>query len=342
MRIASSSSRTSLSQPIQPRLSNHSTTFQSRLLAELQVQRQGAYARSSIMPAIDLKDLPELRSVQSNISSEMASGSLEAHGIVIAPTDTTEVKLEKLQQMAALSDYTGMEYGEIYTTIWNRYDRAFDGQLSAILSLAGPGPSSWSYIFNQFMEETGDAVITPLFQDFVDQGILEEGEVFDEKNTYVMQCLSDIKSAPLGYSGMSFEEKELAILEKYQGKLSYLDFLSMQGELKNTMVYQNKMGRDGASDFLSTLDSQLAYNYVYKNDIIEPSQLCHNNPQILFSDAQWDQIFQEEFDIHRFINTVRESQGTAIFLQDPAFHVLAVVAAQVDGFMDLLDRHDRR
>ena len=105
----------------------------------------------------------------------------------------------------------------------------------------------------------------------------------------------------------------------------------MQGELKNSLVYKIKMGRDGESDFFSTLDIQLAYNYVYQNDIVDPSQLRHFNPEASFSEEQWAHIFGEPFDVHRFINNVREAQGTAIFLRDPAFSVLSIVAGQVDG-----------
>lgn len=112
--------------------------------------------------------------------------------------------------------------------------------------------------------------------------------------------------------------------------------------MENALVYQNKMGRDGESDFLSTLGNQLTYNYVYQNDIVDPSQIRHHNPQILFSEEQWHHIFEEPFDVHLFINNVREAQGTAIFLRDPAFSVLSIVAGQVDEWMDLMDRQEHR
>lgn len=192
--------------------------FQDQLLEQrqyMQSSMRDAYMPSSVMPSLGLEELSVLR--EQRVTSPVR---VEESSIPIFSTDSTEVKLEKLQKIAEQSDYTGMSYSEIYTTIWNRYDRAFDGNLSAILSLAGPGPTSWVDIFNQFNTETGKEVITPLFQDFVDQGLLEKGEWYDRDDTYVMQCLSDIKSAPLGYSGMSFEEKEAAILEKYKGKHS--------------------------------------------------------------------------------------------------------------------------
>ena len=316
-----------------------SHAFQEQLLRQQSIPSplRDAYTPSSVMPSLGLEELSVLR--EQRVTSPVTE---EESSIPIFPTDSTAVKLEKLQQIAAESDYTGMSYSEIYTAIWNRYDRAFDGRLSAILSQAGPGPVGWTDIFNQFDEETGKEVFTPLFQDFVDQGLLEEGEWYDRDDTEVMQRLSEIKSAPFSYSGMSFEEKEAAILEKYRGKHSYLDFLSMQGELKNALVYRNKMGRDGESDFFSTLDIQLRYNYVYQNDVVEPSQLRHPNPAVLLSEEQWAHIFREPFDVHRFINNVREAQGTAIFLRDPAFSVLSIVAGQVDGWMDLMDRQDRR
>ena len=43
----------------------------------------------------------------------------------ILPTDSTEVKLEKLRRIAETADYTGMSYGEIYKTVLDRYQQAF-------------------------------------------------------------------------------------------------------------------------------------------------------------------------------------------------------------------------
>lgn len=149
----------------------------------------------------------------------------------ILPTDSVEVKLEKLKKIGETADYTGMSYSEIYTTIWNRYNDAFDGNLSAILSPISAVPMNWSDIANQFRKETYKLIFQPLRQEFEEQGRLEGGEFYDKDDTYIMQCISDIRSAPLGYSGMSFAEKEQAIYEKYKGKNTYIDFLNMQGEL---------------------------------------------------------------------------------------------------------------
>ena len=46
---------------------------------------------------------------------------------------------------------------EILSTIWNRYDEAFDGNMVAITAcIAGPG--EWSAINNQFVYEINDHI----------------------------------------------------------------------------------------------------------------------------------------------------------------------------------------
>lgn len=60
---------------------------------------------------------------------------------------------------------------------------------------------------------------------------------------------------------MSFEEKEAAIFEKYQGKTNFMDFLSMQGELKATMVHRNSLGMDGEFQYLCNMQSSLERHF---------------------------------------------------------------------------------
>ena len=75
----------------------------------------------------------------------------------ILPTDSTEVKLEKLRRIAETADYTGMSYGEIYKTILDRYQQAFDGKFLAMAS-GFVGGSDRDSICHQFARERDQAV----------------------------------------------------------------------------------------------------------------------------------------------------------------------------------------
>lgn len=260
---------------------------------------------------------------------------------VILPTDSVEVKLEKLRQISEASDYTGMSYEEIYTDLWNRYNDAFDGRLSAICSSVTASPPHWHKISNQFSNETELYVFRPLREDFKVQGLRKGDAGYDE---YVTQRYSDIRSAPLGYSGMTYEEKEAAILAKYQGKDSFLDFLSMQGELQHTMIYRNKMGFYGEIAYLNRMNSEIRNSYLggrfEQENILTQVQknvryISHIN---LLSEAQWDILLQGNFDVRSFFAGMKASLEDVVF-KNYDYDVRGMIDHQINGFMELLDKH---
>lgn len=255
--------------------------------------------------------------------------------ITILPGDSVEVKLEKLKQIASVSDYTGMSYEDIYTTIWNRYNDAFGGNLPAIICPMGPLANGWDDISNQFYEETGEAVIHPLFQEFYEQGLLEEGEFYDRDDTYIMQRISDIQSAPLGYSGMSFEEKKQAIYSKYQGKTSYIDFLNMQGELQHSLVYMNELGREASSDYLSSMNSHITYDYVYKNlGLLDKMSASNPNPHSQLTEAEWDAIYAWQFDSETLFRDLKSFFSSGFSNSPSRFEILE--------FLNNYEKEDKR
>lgn len=254
----------------------------------------------------------------------------------ILPTDSVEVKLEKLKKIGETADYTGMSYSEIYTTIWNRYNDAFDGNLSAILSEIWATPDNWCDISNQFSHEAYQEVFQPLHQEFEEQGKLKGGEFYDENNTFA-QCVSDIRSAPLGYSGMSFAEKEQAIYEKYKGKDTYIDFLNMQGELRSTGVYENKLGMEGESNYFFVLNTRLTYNYLYPKENVP---LSTSNPE--WTDAQWNRILHEKFDANSFLKEVKQSLSNVSFQNGYQlnFDMESVISEQIEELIHATEREE--
>jgi hypothetical protein len=225
----------------------------------------------------------------------------------------------------------------VYTTIWNRYQDAFGKNLPAILSGLGPKPDGWNEIANQFFHEGSRDVFKPLLQEFKEQGLIEGGKQFDRDNTYVMQRISDIKSAPFGYSGMSFEEKEEAIYEKYRGKNSYIDFLNMQGELIDSLVYRNHFGREGESDYLSKLSGELTYNYVYRKYNLLDQLHSDPNPHRQLTEGEWKHLFSEQFDVYSFFEGFKESLRKINFYNNGHFDIDSVISAQIDKLLDSLD-----
>ena len=75
------------------------------------------------------------------------------------------------------------------------------------------------------------------------------------------RCLPwDASLKALGYDGMSSEEREAAIKEKYSGKNTTLDFLKMQGELMHSGVLEHVMG-DEARTYCDIIGLQFDYAY---------------------------------------------------------------------------------
>lgn len=168
----------------------------------------------------------------------------EAASAEIKANDTTLVKLVKLKEIAANTDFSGMSYTEIYTNLWKSYDDAFGGNMPAIMSGLAQSQEKHS-IHNQFMDDYEKYVSQPLrTQIFQETGCVYGTDAYDE---VVKEYIGDkeicpFASAALGYGGMSIEEKEAAIYQKYAGKNTLQDFLNMQGELWKTGVLKHKMG----------------------------------------------------------------------------------------------------
>ena len=213
---------------------------------------------SNSTPRVSGVDLKQNKGFQKALAAQMnsskdtfvASGKeaytkmQEAASAEIKPNDTTLVKLVKLKEIAANTDFSGMSYTEIYTNLWKSYDDAFGGNMPAIMSGLAQSQEKHS-IHNQFMDDYEKYVSQPLrTQIFQETGCVYGTDAYDE---VVKEYIGDKEICPfdsiaLGYGGMSIEEKEAAIYQKYAGKNTLQDFLNMQGELWKTGVLKHKMG----------------------------------------------------------------------------------------------------
>lgn len=270
-----------------------------------------------------------------DVSNAAPQAAAPASPTEILPGDTTEVKLAKLQKMADEADYTGMTYSEIYTSIWNRYNDAFDGNLAAYITFPGLSPA-WSSVNNQFWHEYDINVHFPLKREFeAETGINistwsksewpeheRNMELFGE---YVRSKYGTFYDQALGYGDMSIEEREQAICKKYAGKDTLRDFLSMQGELYRSGVLTSKLGGEGASAYISAIERQLPETYFFddwfKGDVMHISQ------------SRWDAVLDGKFDAQAFAADMRESLKTTSF-SGVNFDIQGAISQGIDYLLE--------
>lgn len=250
----------------------------------------------------------------------------------ISPGDSTLVKLAKLKSIAANTDFGGMSYPEIYTSLWRSYDNAFGGNLPSIMCSLANGQERMA-IHDQFMSEYYQYFEKPLNnQIYRETGYVSGTPEYKE---VVRLYLGDdysgsITSVALGYGGMSFEEMETAIYEKYAGKNTLQDFLNMQGELWNTGVLVHKMGFDAATSYLGIVDRQLTQHF-FPDDF-----MAGTNP----TQAQWNSVYNTEFDVRGFYGEVKEAIKHMTF-SNWSFDIQGALLDGADHMLAMLDKRDQ-
>ena len=231
----------------------------------------------------------------------------------ITVSNATHAKLKQLAELDAQADYTGMSPDEIYAEIWNRYDEAFDGNMIAIRGCVA-GPAEWGEIGYQFYTEITRHIFNPAINAAWKEGVELDGRpytewTYEEKTALDNSCIdkankvrNDAMMKTLGYDGMSFEEREAAIREKYAGKNTALDFLNMQSELNMSGVLNHKMGVDQASIYLAMMRGQFerAFNPNYIMVV------GHEKASFMTTD-QWYRVADQPFDTAQFAVSMKEN-----------------------------------
>ena len=231
----------------------------------------------------------------------------------ITVSNATHAKLKQLAELNAQADYTGMSPDEIYSEIWNRYDEAFDGNMIAIRGCVA-GPAEWSVINQQFYAEIRRHIFNPAIIAARKEGLEMDGRPYTEWTDAEMDALdssSNLKACKtvnnalmkvLGYDGMSFDEREAAIREKYAGKNTTLDFLNMQSELDLSGVLRHKMGEHPSGTYLAILDNQFerAFNPNYYMTVGEEKS------SFMTAD-QWYRVANQPFDTAQFAVAMKDN-----------------------------------
>lgn len=246
-------------------------------------------------------------------------------GIKILPGDSTETKLEKLSQIADSADYSGMSYTEIYCTIWDRYNSAFGGNMSAITSGLWC-PTEWNEINNQFGGEIMNSVYHPLDKEvWQDSGLRRGDPGFRDQR--IAHGWDHFLVAALGYDSKNYDDCEQAILQRYAGRNSLLDFLNMQGELLRTGVIGHKLGSEGALWYEQSLKSELKKMF-FPDPWAQPSQ------------EAYDSVLYRHLDINALTSAMRKSLSQANF-SGFNFDMEEVMGKAIDDLLSIVDEQKR-
>ena len=231
----------------------------------------------------------------------------------VTVSNACHAKLKQLAEIDAQADYTGMSPDEIYAEIWNRYDEAFDGNLIAIRGCVA-GPAEWGEVGHQFYTEVTRHIFNPAINAAWKEGVELDGRpytewTYEEKTDLDRSCrekadkvVFDAKMKVLGYDGMSFDEREAAIREKYAGKNTTIDFLKMQNELQETGVLNNKMGWESARLYRAMLEVQL-------EDLFNPNSISavgYEKHSLMTAD-QWYRVANQPFDTAQFAAAMKDN-----------------------------------
>ena len=231
----------------------------------------------------------------------------------VTVSNATQAKLKQLAELNAQADYTGMSPDEIYAEIWNRYDEAFNGNMIAIKAYIA-GPAEWTVINQQFYTEITHHIFNPAIIAARKEGLELDGRPYTEWTDAEMDALdssSNLKACKtvnnalmkvLGYDGMSFDEREAAIREKYAGKNTTLDFLNMQSELDLSGVLRHKMGEHPSGTYLAILDNQFerAFNPNYYMTV-------GDEKSSFMTADQWYRVANQPFDTAKFVAAMKDN-----------------------------------
>ena len=172
-------------------------------------------------------------------SASLDSKSVSGRLIIIKEDDPTPVKLSKLREMAADSDYTGMIPTQVNKAIRLRYDNAFGGIFSTIIRFQLS--EEWRTITQQFFDE------------------LEKlSGVFGNE---IFNISAYLEEKECSYEGMSYEEIESYITKKFEGKDTLLDFLAITNELRRSGALTNRLGRTGALLYIDDIRRALVIQF---------------------------------------------------------------------------------
>lgn len=256
----------------------------------------------------------------------------------VTVSNATQAKLKQLAELDKQSDYTGMSPDEIFEEIWNRYNETFDGNM-VIYTACIAGPAEWGVINNQFVDEIKARVENPVAaaahkaadeaegKTNVDRTNAESYALYELCRDKAGEACRDARLKALGYYGMSFEEREAAIKEKYAGKNTTMDFLRMQSELDRAGVLDHVMG-DAASTYTDLIGYQFDVAYNPNSIYVVGPEKCD-----FFLPDQWYRVADQPFDMAKFAANTKDLLSRISFSSDYPVDYAAMIEKAIDRFM---------
>lgn len=246
--------------------------------------------------------------------------------------NATYAKLNQLAEVTARTDYTGMSPDEIYAEIWNRYDEGFDGNMIAVTAYI-TGPVEWARVNNHFVNEINRRIFIPEVN--AAREAAGEANSYEEKMALEKdfqrdagKVLRDSLLKALGYDGMSFDEMEAAIREKYAGKNTTLDFLKMQSELQRTGVLEHRMG-DQARMYCALIQTQ--FEHAFNPDYLQKGGSAAVN--LHMSTDQWNRIADQPFDAAKLAAGMKEQLGSIRSANGYTDDIVKMIEDCIDQFV---------
>ena len=290
------------------------------------VSRAGAFQDVLVVQTAQFKSdtvtISDSNAIQESLKTANAPNLTDSNAIL--PTDSTEVKLEKLRRIAETADYTGMNYGEIYKTILDRYQQAFDGKFLA-LALGFVGGSDRDSICHQFAREMDNAVYHPLYREIEAETGLRYGQPAFQDYWYEHYKF-ELGAEALGYGGMSPEEIEKAVAEKYAGKNTLADFSAMMYELHLSGILDHKLGRDGASSLFSLLGRKLHE--------VRPEDSYDGGRRL---DGLWKRAQYEPFNLQNFAQELKNTMQNNMSFYNYDFDIRSTLLQSIDKLLAMLE-----
>jgi len=193
---------------------------------------------------------------------------------VVSDFSDTQARLDDISEAIKNTDYSGMTSAEIYVDIEKKYENAFD-----------------------------DFYMTKALAACKDHIMINDQFLNDIHNNVGKTTLALINEAR-GYAGMSYDEIENAIKEKYAGKTGFIDQLNLFGELFSTGVLFNKFGTDETIHMAMDLSISVEFggdmrisksewlSRIEESGVSSPFSLLINNPFL----AQFKEKYQSMVD----------------------------------------------
>lgn len=160
--------------------------------------------------------------------AQTSSVSYAADSVQSPSINETQRKLDEIAKAIENTDYSGMSKAEIYADIESKYSSAFDDYYACIACVV---TKEQGMVNNQFISH------------------------LDEFGLRFMK--GDVIREIRGYAGMSFEEIEDAIKEKYAGKTGIMDQVNLIAELAANGVLDHKYGNQNTLSLLCDMRNSL-------------------------------------------------------------------------------------